>query len=379
MNPELIKELFQKYKNGTCTPEEIALLEKTFLLYLRAQDTVPDEQQIKTAGERVRGRLADHIRHDLLRKRLRTRRVYLTAAVLLVSISIGFIIWQLGGGNDREQGNLAAMDVKPGGNKAMLTLADGQTVNLNEAQQGIIVGDGITYVDGSPVFRELGNRKTREQRHGRPRSLTLTTPKGGTYQVTLPDGTHVWLNASSVLKYPSQFGTDERIVKIEGEGYFAVAKDKKRPFKVLAAGQEVVVLGTAFNISAYPDENETATTLVEGSVKIVSLANEKVSKLRPGQQARLTQTGLHVHEVDIEEFTAWKEGYFVFNDADIYSILKKLARWYDIEIDDNIKPTEDLFTGKIPRNASLKSALRIVGRTSGMSFQLMDNKLVLSK
>src|SRR5690606_20715012 len=199
------------------------------------------------------------------------------------------------------------------------------------------------------------------------------------YQITLSDGTHVWLNAGSVLKYPTQFAADERIVEIEGEGYFEVAKEEKRPFKVLAAGQELVVLGTAFNISAYRDEDETETTLVEGAVKIVNLANERVSQLRPGQQARLSRKGLYVRNVDTEEFIAWKDGYFLFNDANIYAILKKFSRWYAIEMDDSIKPTGDLFTGKIPRNISLKSALAILEGTSGMSFQLTDNKLISSK
>lgn len=392
MNPELVKELFQKYLSGTCTPEEMRLLEKTFLLYAQAQNATPDEIQIKAASERVRDRLAGNIRHDLRRKQRRVIFHYLAAAVLVVSISVGFLTWQLAGEDGNELNTWATQDVQPGGNKATLTLSDGRTIDLSEAQTGIVVGDKITYHDGTYVVGEQGNHEATEPGHRRSntdgsgsqtpsltRSLTLTTPKGGTYQITLPDGTDVWLNASSVLRYPTQFAADERIVEIEGEGYFAVAKDKKRPFKVLTAGQKVVVLGTAFNISAYPDENETETTLVEGAVKIVSLANETERKLRPGQQARLTPKGLHVQHVNTEEFTAWKNGYFLFNDATIYSILKKFSRWYDFEIDDRIKPTDDLLTGKIPRNVTLKSALKIVEGTSGMSFRLMDNKLSLSE
>lgn len=375
MNPELVKELFQKYLNGACTPAEIDFLEKTFLLYLQTQDTMPDEIQIRAASERVRNRLAGNIRRDQRRKWKRVRFYYAVAALLIASFSIGFITWRFAESYDSQRDNWAATDAQPGGNKAILTLADGEMINLNEAQQGIIVGDGITYADGTPV---LDNQR-KEGKNPGAIYLTLRTPKGGMYQVTLPDGTHVWLNASSVLKYPNRFAADERIVEIEGEGYFAVAKDKKRPFKVSTSKQELMVLGTAFNISAYPDENQTETTLVEGAVKIINVANKAASKLHPGQQALLSSEGLQVRRVDTKEFTAWKDGYFFFNDANIYTILKKFSRWYDVEIDDSVKPTNDLFTGKIPRNVSLKSALRIVEGTSGMSFQLIDKKLVLVK
>ena len=374
MNPELLKELFHKYLNGDCTPEEITLLENTFFRYLETQDSLPSEKQIVEAAERVRQRLADNTEHRDLQKRRRTKRRYLAAAILLISISIGITTWQIGIRHKNQLSNPVAEDARPGGNKALLTLTDGRTINLNEAQPGIIVGTDITYADGTAVIdnpspgndtNDLGN-------------LTLQTPKGGTYQITLPDGTEVWLNASSTLRYPQRFAKNERVVDIEGEGYFAVKKDKQRPFKVRTAKQELVVLGTAFNISAYPDETATETTLVEGAVKVASLASKTTRELQPGQQARLSVNGLTVHAVDTEEFTAWKNGYFVFNDATIYSILKKFERWYDIEIDEEIKLTDDLFTGKIPRNASLKSALKIVGNTSGISFQLTGNKLFLT-
>lgn len=375
MNPELVKELFQKYLYGTCTPEEMRLLEEAFMAYAQAQDVLPDETQIKAASEKVRDHLDFHVRRDRLRKRRRTISYYIAAAVLTISMSIGFITWRLAGDDHQRGDSWAVNDVPPGGNKATLTLADGRTVNLNEAHQGIVVGEEITYVDGTPVLK--GQPAENEQR--KTNYLTLNTPKGGTYQVTLPDGTNVWLNANTVLRYPDQFAADERVVEIEGEAYFDVTKDKNRPFKVRSTGQELVVLGTAFNISAYPDEIETETTLVEGAVEIANLTNKKISRLRPGQQALVTGEGVQVHEVDTEEFTAWKDGYFLYNDANIYTILKQFSRWYDIEIDDSIKPTGDLFTGKIPRNLSLKNALKIVERTSGMSFHLTDNKLVLSK
>lgn len=375
MNPELLKELFHKYLNGNCTPEEITLLENTFFRYLETRNSLPSEKQIVEAAERVRKRLSDNREYSILQKRRRTKLRYLAAAILLISISIAVTTWQIGERHKNQLSNPVAEDIQPGGNKAVLTLADGRKIKLNEAQPGIIVGTDITYADGTSVVDNPGPGTDTNDTD----DLILRTPKGGTYQVTLPDGTEVWLNASSALRYPQRFAKNERVIEIEGEGYFAVKKDKQRPFKVRTAEQELVVLGTAFNISAYPDETATETTLVEGAVKVASLTNQTTRKLQPGQQARLSPNGLTVHTVDTEEFTAWKNGYFVFNDATIYSILKKFERWYDIEIDEQIKLTDDLFTGKIPRNASLKSALKIVGNTSGISFQLTDNKLFLTK
>ena len=376
MSPELLKELFQKYASGTCTPEESRFLEETFFLYQQDQDAVPSEAEMKAAVTRVREQLADHTRGEVLRRRRRPRFYLLAAAVLVMSISIGFIIWQLEGTAHSPQDIAAVNDIQPGGNRAVLTLEDGQTVDLNEAQSGIVVGDEIRYADGTAVLDESAE-KNKPQPVG---DLILRTPKGGMYQITLPDGTEVWLNASSELRYPKKFAADARVVEIAGEGYFAVKKDTRRPFIVRTAGQEVWVLGTAFNISAYADDEVTETTLVEGAVKVAGHEAKAERTLRPGQQAKLSHKGLSVHAVDVDEFTAWKEGYFVFNDASIYSILKKFSRWYNIEIDDEIKLTDDLFTGKIPRNATLQSALKIVGNTSGMSFQLTDaNKLILSK
>src|SRR5690606_11646560 len=161
-------------------------------------------------------------------------------------------------------------------NRATLTLADGRVVNLSQSQSGIIVGDGITYLDGSTVFGQGAGSTEQGTRHKgvTTDNLQLTTPKGGTYQITLADGTKVWLNSASTLRYPSRFDGDERIVEMEGEAYFEVApfsSKSPRPFLVKTENQTLKVLGTHFNVSAYADEEETKTTLVEGAVQIVNL------------------------------------------------------------------------------------------------------------
>jgi len=380
MNPNSVKELYQKYLDGSCTPEEKELLEKAFLVYAQAQDTLPDESTIQSTSERVRDHLSTLLRHDLRRRQRRHRIYYLAAALLTVFISIGLITWNMSHPESDTQHAWTA-DAQPGSNKATLTLSNGHTVHLKEVTSGIVAGENITYADGSPVVNEtdLSQSGKPTPRKAATQMLTLTTPRGGTYKVTLPDGSGVWLNANSVLRYPARFANTQRVVDIEGEAYFEVVTDEKRPFKVRTAGQEVVVLGTSFNLSAYPEDHSTATTLVEGSIRIVNKSNQTVHMLRPGQQAKLSSTGVQVYPVDTEAFIAWKNGYFYFDDADMYTILKDFSRWYNVEIEVSLLPESELFTGKIPRNVSLQNALRIVEKTSGMSFQLIDNKLKLSR
>src|SRR5690606_13352531 len=178
-------------------------------------------------------------------------------------------------------------DILPGGNRATLTLADGRTINLSEAQTGIVVGDGITYLDGTGVLDNSASSVST--------IMSLSTPKGGTYQITLPDGSKVWLNANSTLKYPSRFGGKERVVELEGEAYFDVSQQSTAnsrqasfvPFLVKTNNQTVEVLGTEFNISAYADDPVTKTTLVEGSVKVSAHAVNASTLLKPGEQGLL--------------------------------------------------------------------------------------------
>src|SRR5690606_11597317 len=255
--------------------------------------------------------LSTLLRHDLRRRQRRHRIYYLAAALLTVFISIGLITWNMSHPESDTQHAWTA-DAQPGSHKATLTLSNGPTVHLKEVTSGIVAGENITYADGSPVVNEtdLSQSGKPTPRKAATQMLTLTTPRGGTYKVTLPDGSGVWLNANSVLRYPARFANTQRVVDIEGEAYFEVVTDEKRPFKVRTAGQEVVVLGTSFNLSAYPEDHSTATTLVEGSIRIVNKSNQTVHMLRPGQQAKLSSTGVQVYPVDTEAFIAWKNGYF---------------------------------------------------------------------
>ncbi|WP_262248503.1 FecR family protein [Parapedobacter soli] len=295
----------------------------------RMERRIADGMQVVTEGSTEPTRF----------RRLRKWLPY--AAALLIATSVVTYFFLEGGSNQEPKiVDLKTEDIAPGGHRATLTLADGQTIDLSEEQAGIKIGDRITYLDGSAVLEQ--GEGTKKQEKGGPHGTekdklttnyyVLTTPNGGTYQLTLADGSKVWLNAASTLKYPSHFDNNERIVELEGEGYFEVAKDTKRPFKVRSKGQEVEVLGTEFNVSAYPDEDATKTTLVEGEVRLLADATGANVMLAPSEQGSLVNDVIDVRKVKTELFTAWKDGFFYFDRLPTRAALGQLARWYDLEL-----------------------------------------------
>lgn len=277
-------------------------------------------------------------------------------------------------------------DIKPGHNTATLTFSDGRIMQLSDAKTGVIVGaDHLKYNDGSTV--EQGDS---ESRTGSPPILTATTPRGGTYQVTLPDGTKVWLNAASSLEFPAQFTGKERRVKLVGEGYFEVAKHKMRPFLVESKNQQVEVLGTHFNINAYPDEKDTKTTLLEGSVAVrrkkalTQGSNPGIDQadvvLKPNQQATLRGNDqISVSAADIEEALSWKNGYFRFNNEPIQSVMQKISRWYNIEVRYEGKiPAEGMY-GTISRFKNISEVLKMLEQTKGLHFEIEERRIIVKE
>lgn len=269
---------------------------------------------------------------------------------------------------------LSAATILPGGNKATLKLADGSAITLNEAQSSIIVdGDHITYGDGTQL---IGNQRTMGE------YLELTIPRGGTYHVTLSDGTEVWLNADSRFRYPSQFNGDQRIVELDGEAYFEVAKQRQRngrgnlPFLVKTRFQTVEVLGTQFNISAYGDEAAEHTTLVEGSVQITADGGT-TRQLFPNQQGIVTADHTHIKTVDVNNFTAWKDGYFAFSDAHIRDVMQVIARWYDIQVDYNDETLDARFGGTISRFSDFETLLQTIALTGSVKFKITGRRVTV--
>jgi transmembrane sensor len=300
------------------------------------------------------------------------------AASIIGLLFLGTFFW-LNRGEQREvaktevRGNGHKNDVLPGGDKAILTLADGSTIVLDHAQNGTLTEQGATKViklGGKLAYDPTGAGSTEIVYN------TITTPKGGQYQIELPDGSQVWLNAASSLRFPTAFAGKERRVEISGEAYFEVAKNKNMPFVVSVNGAEVQVLGTHFNIMAYKEEKAVKTTLLEGSVRFVSGNN--TSLLKPGQQSQLSKEGQVkvISSVDVDEVMAWKNGMFYFKNADIETVMRQLSRWYDVDIEyqGEIKPKK--FGGEIQRDLNLSEVLEGLKET-GIHFQIEGKKLIV--
>ena len=264
-------------------------------------------------------------------------------------------------------------DVDPGGDKATLTLADGSVILLDNAKNGTLTQQGsakVIKLDGKLLY-DLGSEKTKQVVYN-----TISTPKGGQYQLELPDGSLVWLNASSSIHFPTSFTEKERRVEITGEAYFEVAKNAGKPFIVEVNNSEVQVLGTHFNINAYKDEEEVRTTLLEGSVKFVDGGN--TSLLQPGQQTQLTKDRIVkvASNVDVNEVVAWKNGLFSFENAGIETIMRQLSRWYDVDIEYKGK-TDDIFVAEMSRNIKLSDVLKALELTGRVKFEVDGKKIVV--
>ncbi|HRN56598.1 MAG TPA: DUF4974 domain-containing protein, partial [Agriterribacter sp.] len=263
-----------------------------------------------------------------------------------------------------------AANIAPGGNRATLTLANGSRINLSEAHEGIVINnDRISYEDHSQEIMQLDKSAIND--------LVLSTPKGGTYQVTLPDGTKVWLNAASTLKYPSRFEGAERVVMFSGEGYFEVAKDASKPFRVISDDQEVVVLGTEFNICAYPDEDEKKTTLVEGKVKVSYTGDSHTLQLSPSEQSTLKNGQLTSQQVDVAGEIAWREGVFAFRKESLESIMRKISRWYNVDVDLQENVAQRTFTGTVSKYENISGVLETLELTNVLHFEIKGNRLIV--
>jgi ferric-dicitrate binding protein FerR (iron transport regulator)/uncharacterized protein YbgA (DUF1722 family) len=264
----------------------------------------------------------------------------------------------------------------PGDNKAILTLADGSTIFLDDAKNGQVAIQGGAQIaklmNGQLVYKPLIDRPDKVVFN------TLTTPRGGQFKLSLPDGSEVWLNAVSSIRYSTAFIGNERKVEITGEAYFEIAHDAAKPFKVIVNGTEVKVLGTHFNINAYNDEATVKTTLLEGSVSLSKAGT--IITLKPGQQAQVGNSRdiKVIDNVDIDQEVAWKNGYFSFYKADLQTVMRQIGRWYDLEIQYEGKIPARQFGGKIDRNSKAAEVLKIL-EESKVHFRIEDGKIVVGR
>lgn len=265
-------------------------------------------------------------------------------------------------------------DILPGGNKATLTLSDGSVIILDSSTNGRLAMEGsaavIKLADGRLAYESAGADA------GKIVYNTMSTPPGGQYELILPDGSKVWLNAASSIVYPTVFAGKERKVKIRGEAYFEIAHNVSMPFIVDIDNMEITVLGTHFNVNAYPEETATKTTLLEGALKVVSRTSSTL--LKPGQQAQLAKDGkLNVKEgEDLEAAIAWKNGLFSFNGDDLKSIIQQLARWYDIEVHYEGSIPKRRFSGYVFRSLNVSEALKVL-ELNQVRFRLEGRKLTV--
>lgn len=305
------------------------------------------------------------------------------AAVLLLAVGAYWLLKPAAHQPEMITAASVKQDVAPGGNKAVLVLADGSTLSLDSTGSGALTQQGNTHITqpagGQLIYSAAGTQP------GTTDALqynTLRTPRGGQFQVTLPDGTKVWLNAASSLKYPVAFKGATRQVELTGEAYFDVAQQAARPFKVTVHtgndSLEVAVLGTQFNIMAYTDENMVKTTLLEGAVKVNS--HGKSQQLAPGQGACLDKQqnllALQPH-VNTEEATAWKNGYLQLEGNDIASVMRMISRWYNVDVVFK-SPVPAHFRGIIPRNVPVSQVLKILEMTGEVHFEISGRQIIVS-
>jgi len=359
-NTEYIESLVFKFNNGSISADELEVLKEWYVSH--------DDQHVIITSERdessdeVKSRILAGLLSKVADKEARSaknfhlvRWIVATAAVLLVAIGTWAVLENKSPAEDLGNVNAA---FQPGGNKATLTLANGRTIALSNSQAGIVTGEEITYTNGIPV-EDISTDESGDAQS----LLALHTPRGGTYKITLSDGTEVWLNAASTIKYPSRFAQDKRIVELDGEAYFSVKpayqkNGDKIPFKVISKRQEVEVVGTQFNMAAYPEQGADKTTLVEGKVVV----NDKQSRfiLVPNEQAVTTTGKTFVKKVDVNNYVAWRDGKFSFDGKTFEETMEEIGRWYDLDIvyESGI-PKEEL-TGDAFRNQNFGLVLRLL-------------------
>ncbi|MET3888727.1 transmembrane sensor [Chitinophagaceae bacterium OAS944] len=346
---------------------------------------IESDQRIK---ERVYAKLPE-VQDALIvtPKRNYMRWLSVAAAVLVVG---GAGIWMLRSKEasttkGTEQQVPMATTIPAGGNKATLTLADGTVIDLDKAGNGTIATEGKTKVNK----KEDGQLEYKSTTSTRQSSITynlLSTPRGGQYQLILPDGSKVWLNAASSIKYPTAFSDNERIVEITGEAYFEIAnvinkaENEKVPFVVKANEIEVEVLGTHFNMNVYSDEDAVRTTLLEGRVKLKLNGTDTYSILQPGQQATWNKKSDEIkkfRDVDVEEVVAWKNGYFQFSNSDIKAVMRQLERWYDVKVEYHGTLPDKEFVGTLPRSLDLSKVLMLLEKQN-VHFKIDGRKIIVS-
>lgn len=377
-DPSRIEYLLQRYVNKSCSRQE---LEELFGYIGQDHSEEALQRFMENAyqtAQPVPELDFDHIYTKILTPapaagvRIFTLRRIAAAAVILLLAGAAYLLL-----NHKATEKVIAKvepvtEITPGSNKAVLTLADGSTITLDSAGNQTIQQGQVA------IRKQNGQLLYDAQAEGTGIHYNkLTTPRGGQFKLVLPDGTKVWLNSASTLRYPTAFSGKDRIVELEGQGYFEVAKNAAQPFKVMVDNMEVQVLGTDFDVMAYPDEATVNTTLLTGSVQVKE--GTTLQLLQPGQQAVLDNQRhtVSVKNADLKKVTAWKNGLFVFNNMALPAILREVARWYDVDIVYAAKPSEELYGGGIGRNLNLSGVLDLLEASGYNHFKIEGRQVTV--
>jgi len=375
-----IEELFKKYNEETITETELSQLYEFFqlnenqeeldalLIAYFSEEAVGSSSLAATAAN-IKNVAWQGIEKQLgMRPAPKYKRMYwwrgaAAAAGILLILSCGFYFY-----NEFTHpfsSNIANLDIPPGTNRATLVTSNGAVYQLNGTKEEIVVDkESIHYKDG-----DILSAKEAVQQ------VTLNTPRGGQYRVTLSDGTRVWLNAASSLSYPTAFTGKERNVNLKGEAYFEVAQNASQPFIVHTADEDVKVLGTSFNINCYIDENRTVTTLTSGSVRLDSRDAAHNAELHPGEQAVLENAAFNIEEVDVSIYTAWKDGDFRFKATPLIEVMRQIGRWYDLDVDYTGIPEDIKVHASIKRDKKLSTVLHALERIGDIKFEVKGNNI----
>ncbi len=326
-------------------------------------------------------RISSSIDSEVSVKRLSNGRFKIgiwAAAAAVAFLAIGIYFFNAPLNSDKSKtADLASStgSIKPGRNTAKLTLANGKSIDLSESKTGVVIDvAGLKYSDETAIAATQANDLKKDG------LMSIATPRGGTYQVILSDGSKVWLNAASSIQFPASFaGQEQRRITLVGEAYFEIAKHASQKFVVYTRNQEVAVLGTHFNINSYLDEGNEKTTLLEGSVRVSSVrADVKGVQLVPGQQATVSAANkIDVDEVDVNEVVAWKEGKFVFVEENVPSIMNKIARWYDVEIAYEGDVRRKALAGSVSRFKNVSEVLEMLSATKAVQFRIEGRRVIV--
>jgi transmembrane sensor len=384
MKNEQAKDLWNKYLKGDCSHEESAQIESWY------NDEFAEVKDIEAPDyEQLKNKMWQGIQERQFSAPLKTYKLWprmTAAACAIILLGLGLYIYPFEKYDHKLKSNTYAHDIRPGSNKALLTLANGRKISLTDVSNGELANQSGIRVNKNtdvqlfykPIKKKIGSKRESCLN-------TIETPRGGQYQVFLPDGSRVWLNASSSLKFPSSFeNATQRKVMLNGQAYFEVAKDKNKAFIVQSATQNVEVLGTHFDISTYPEES-TRTTLLEGSVRVCSSKDQhtKVSGfvpriLVPNQQSVLLNDAISVISVEAGDAIAWKNGKFMFNNEELESIMMKVSRWYNVEVRfANERMKKNAYWGTVSRFENVSKVLEKLELAGDVHFKIEQKTIIV--